>query len=566
MRDVLTPDQTPATGEAMAGATPDTAGATPDTAGATPPGHPATPAAPEAVPAARHKGGRGVATPATEGVLTAPAAAGVAGAKMADPPATAGRRVPPAVTRSLAVATVLGMVPVAAIGFASSYSTLRAAAVSKGFAPDLADWVPIGIDGAILAFIALDLFLVARRIPWPVMRFAAHAMTLATVVFNATGTGKSVAADPVRAGWHGLMPLLFIIGVEAARKLLVHAAQLATNTVTDRIPLHRWMLAPLPTARLYRRMRLAGVRSYPEMIEREQDLAGYRVWLTQQHGGDLSRATEIERLPMTMAPRGYTVAEALALPERWAAEQAERERQAAERKRLEAERRADEEKRARLRAIRDRGEIQQAEHQVEAETSAAQAQAEQTRAEADAAAEAARIRAEQTRLRAERTAKAEAEALESEDAAAARLRAAEKEEEAARAAHRAQEERRKAEQEKLEADRAVAARKAEKARTVAAERQIAEDEERKAAAELRAQEHRRAAAEAEEAAQAAEDLLRLTPRERRERRVARMIVAAGAVDAVPLADIETELNVARTTAGEIRQAAANLLQTGAYQP
>ncbi|MFZ4184533.1 DUF2637 domain-containing protein [Streptomyces pseudogriseolus] len=161
---------------------------------------------------------------------------------------------------------------VAGVGFASSYDTLRAAAEAKGFSHALSYWVPIGIDGAILAFLALDLYLTHRRIPKPLLRFAAHAMTLATVVLNATSSGKSgtgLSEDPVRALWHGLMPILFVVGVEALRHLVLHATQIEDGTATERIPLHRWLLAPAPTARLYRRMRLAGVRSYDEMIARE---------------------------------------------------------------------------------------------------------------------------------------------------------------------------------------------------------------------------------------------------------------------------------------------------------
>ncbi|GGQ86709.1 hypothetical protein GCM10010250_67140 [Streptomyces althioticus] len=81
-------------------------------------------------------------------------------------------------------------------------------------------------------------------------------------------------------------------------------------------------------------MRLAGVRSYDERIAREQALEGYRVWLTQELSGDLSKATDVQRLPMTMAPKGFTVDEALALPAKWNAEADERARAEAEREAL----------------------------------------------------------------------------------------------------------------------------------------------------------------------------------------------------------------------------------------
>jgi hypothetical protein len=70
-------------------------------------------------------------------------------------------------------------------------------------------------------------------------------------------------------------------------------------------------------------------------------------------------------------------------------------------------------------------------------------------------------------------------------------------------------------------------------------------------------------------AQTADDWASLTPRQRRARQVARMILAAGGgagtVDVVALTDIEAALGVSRTTAGELRQEAAELL-AGGYEP
>ncbi|MEU4878309.1 hypothetical protein [Streptomyces sp. NPDC021608] len=61
----------------------------------------------------------------------------------------------------------------------------------------------------------------------------------------------------------------------------------------------------------------------------------------------------------------------------------------------------------------------------------------------------------------------------------------------------------------------------------------------------------------------------LTPRQIKARRVARLIVAAGGnaanVDVVSLNDIEAAVGAARTTAGELRQEAAELLAAG-YDP
>lgn len=474
--------------------------------------------------------------------------------------------------RLLGCVTAVAMAVVAGVGFASSYDTLRAAALARGFGDLLSYWVPVGIDGAIIGFLVLDLYLTARAIPWPLLRFAAHGMTLATVLLNAAG---QQTRDVVTMFWHGLMPVLFIVGVEAVRRLILHAAQLADGQTSDRIPLHRWMLAPSATARLYRRMKLAGVRSYPQMIQREQDLDGYRVWLTQELGGDLTTATEVQRLPMTLAPKGFTVDEALALPSRWTSEAADRERQAAEREKLDKAEAAERDADLAIRQAEAAGRVEAAQHRIAAQTSTAQADAQTTAAQAQAEAEAARVRAERLKTEADRAVQAEVEALRSVEHSALLLKAAEDEKAAEKAAADAQAERARAAAERAKAKRLEADVEAE-TRRAQTERVEAERLEADAETErLRGIEMRRRAAVLEAETQAAEDLARLTPRERRARRVARMIVAAGGdeenLDVVALNTIEADLVVSRTTAGELRQEAGVLLAGGyvpqaAYEP
>ncbi|MFJ7258231.1 DUF2637 domain-containing protein [Streptomyces sp. NPDC098085] len=567
MNDTLTDAQDPATWEAVAGAAPETAGATPDA-------RTATPVTTTNGPPAPRKGGREAAGVADASLSTAPAASDAAPATVATP--QAGRSAL-WVGRLLMAVAVVGMPLVGIIGFASSYSTLRGFAADHGFSDtgwtSLAPWFPIGIDASIVALLAMDLVMVRRGTPWPVLRFAAHGMTLATVVFNAsTGIDTSMSvwdglwADPLRALSHAVMPVLFVLGIEGSRRILMHAARIAEGTASDRIPLHRWVLAPVRTPRLYRRMRLAAVRSYPEMVAREQALAGYRVWLTQELKGDLSKASETQMLPITMAPHGYTVEEALSLPAKWEAEAAERVRKEAERVRKEAERQREQAKADRIAAITDEGEIAEAEHQAAARTGTAAAQATAATATAQAEAEAARVRAELQRTAAERRARAEAEAGESAEAAADRRKAAEDNRKAAEAEAEAAEARRvaahaalNAERQKAETDRVAGLRAAQRREAAVNDREAAEAERAANLARLQA-------GELEVRAQKTEDYARLSPRERSERRVARMIQAAGGdVEAVPLKDIMGELSVKQTAAGDIRIAAVELLK-GGYQP
>ncbi|MEU1567970.1 DUF2637 domain-containing protein [Streptomyces mirabilis] len=512
------------------------------------------------------------------------------------------------------VAAIFGTL-VGGIGFATSYNTLAEVALSWGFGEDLARWFPIGVDASILAFLALDLYLILRGIPWPVLRMAAHGMTGATIWFNASAQGD-IGADPVKSASHGVMPVLFVIGVEAARRLFIQKAQLEAGTVTDRIPLHRWILAPVATPRFYRRMRLHGVTSYPEMIRRQQDLTAYEQWLRRKYDDDLSKASDDEKLPMKMAAHGYTVAQALAMPDQQERE-AEARAEEAERRRLDAETRRDlAQKRAEadrleadgdLEAVRARveGNTAQARAHARAQASAAEraaeletaaletaviaearareaeaeckkAQEREGKAAADVrAAELERQAAEKRRLAAEadRVAAAEAQAIETAEIAEARQRAAEADRVAAETAKAAAETRRRA----AEADR-LAAEEAERTATARANTQAAR--EREAETELRAAETRRAAAEVERRAVETEDAAKLTPRERAVRKVARMALAAGLVAVglgadeihrelcglISIADVQREFDVSSTdTASKYRQEAVVLL-AGGYRP
>ncbi|MFD7720748.1 DUF2637 domain-containing protein [Streptomyces sp. NPDC059814] len=574
MTDTLTGDQHAATRGAMAGAAP---GAAP----AAPSGQVADPPAVNGAPPAPRKGGRGRPGLVAPTLSTAGATSHRDPAMEATPEATPkvgwGARI---VGGLLVTLAALGMPTVGIIGFAASYSTLQRFAGTHGFSETMAPFFPVGVDVSIVAFLAADLVLVRRGTPWPVLRLAAHAMTLVTVALNATDglttkPGQSLwdglLANPMWALSHGVMPVLFVIGVEAARRLLMHTAKIEDGTATDRIPLHRWALAPVATGRLYRRMRLAAVHSYDEMVEREQALAGYTVWLKQKHNGDLSRASEIERLPMTMAPRGYTVEDALALPAQWESEAAERTRQEAERQRVEAEQARQQAKADRIAALTDEADVVEAEHQVAARTGTAAAQATAATAQAEAEAAAARTRAEFQRTAAERQARQEADAMESAEAAAARRRAADDDEKAAAAALRAAAAREEAARLATAAQRQEETAQRTEARRVEEQQRQVLAEQEAAAAVLRTVQLREEAARLEAAAEAAEDYARLSQRQRNARRVARMLLAAlpdgvpaDRIDpeSVPLATVQERLTIGRTVAGELRTEAMTLIAEG----
>ncbi|MFE9222381.1 DUF2637 domain-containing protein [Streptomyces lavendulae] len=497
-----------------------------------------------------------------------------------------------AAMRAVVIGSALGGLVIASIGFAGSYTAVRALAEAKHFGA-VAPWFPIGVDAGIVVMYGLDLVLAWRRTPKPSLRFIAHLLTFATIAFNAVSGPAGIGEDPVAAGMHAVMPVLFVATVEAARALVIKTARVRLGIASDAVPLHRWLLAPVATPALYRRMKLWGIPSYTQMVALERDRTVYRAWLQHKHGRGWKKKAGAEALlPFTMAPFGLSVDEALALPqEQKAAEDARKAAEAAglaEAAERDEQRALDAEERkaaAKVRRMEIGATVATAEHRITAEKAAAGAESRAAEAEANAraraaeatakagaeatahaaqlAAEATRRKAERAASEAERTAEreeqAERSAAEAESVAraeASRRSAAEDRRRAAAAQAEAEAKERSAAEDRrktAEADRIAQAARADAAALA----------EREANAARLAAEHRQATARAELAAQEAEDAARLSARERAERRVARMILAAGGDEkAVPLAAIEAELNVGRTVAGERRQAAADLIAGG----
>jgi hypothetical protein len=455
--------------------------------------------------------------------------------------------------RALSVVSSVGGVILAGIGFTGSYKTLRDLAFKHGFGT-FSYAFPIGVDAGIVVLYALDLYLIRRRTPWPLLRTLAHLLTVATIVFNAAAAEGPVSADPIGTAMHAVIPVMFIAAVEAARRLYVRAADIEDGRDSQGIPAARWALAPAATTALWRRMKLWGKRSYQETVQLEQERTVYRAMLQRQYGKAWKRRAPADALlPLTMARYGLTVDEALALPRK--AKEAEQLR-AEENERLELEkqqRAAERAKQAQIHQIATHGDIEAAKHETAARVDAAKASASATRTEAELAAEAQARIAQQTAAAIESAEAAEASkrAAEAERAAAeARAAAAETNERAAEMEEAASEARRRAE----ENQRQVAALEAERAR---AEQDAAEAKERAAEARARAAEIELRAAEAEDAA-------RLSPRERTVRKVARLALTQyrGDITALPLEVIAEAFSVSTTTASEYRKEATALIASG----
>ncbi|MFE2045331.1 DUF2637 domain-containing protein [Streptomyces sp. NPDC059477] len=221
----------------------------------------------------------------------------------------------PRTMRALAVIAGVGGLVLAGIGFTGSYTTLKNLAMGKGFG-DFSYAFPIGIDAGILVLLALDLYMMRKRMPLPILRWTAHALTAATVAFNAAAPPGPVMDDPLAASMHGVIPVLFIVAVEAARHYIGRMADLlAGETPLGSVPLARWLLAPLSTAGLSRRMRLYHL-PYTEAVSQHQQIRIYREGLRQKYGTKewRSKATANELLPFKLAPFGFSVERSLGVP------------------------------------------------------------------------------------------------------------------------------------------------------------------------------------------------------------------------------------------------------------
>lgn len=166
------------------------------------------------------------------------------------------------------------------LGFVNSFERVATAAEpSFGW---FAWTVPLGIDLGIAVFSALDIVLarLGMRLGW--LRFIPWALTAATVYLN-------VAAYLDVPDWfavvaHALLPLLWVFAVEVGAHVVRKHADLARPGRMDGIRRSRWLLAPLATVFLWRRMVLWEIRSYPEALGQERERIVAKTELQDRYG------------------------------------------------------------------------------------------------------------------------------------------------------------------------------------------------------------------------------------------------------------------------------------------
>lgn len=207
--------------------------------------------------------------------------------------------------RVLIGVVVTGAVIIAGIGFAGSYAAVRELALKKGFG-NFSYVFPIGIDAGICVLLALDLLLTWIRIPFPLLRQTAWLLTAATIAFN----GAAAWPDPLGTGMHAVIPVLFVVAVEAARHAIGRMADITADRHMEGVRITRWLLSPLPTFLLWRRMKLWELRSYEQVIKLEQERLVYQARLRSRFGRSWRRKAPVESLmPLRLARYGVPLAE-----------------------------------------------------------------------------------------------------------------------------------------------------------------------------------------------------------------------------------------------------------------
>ncbi|MFC9176774.1 DUF2637 domain-containing protein [Streptomyces sp. NPDC057107] len=198
-----------------------------------------------------------------------------------------------------------GAVIIAAIGFAGSYAAVRELAEAKGFGR-FSLVFPIGIDAGICVLLALDLLLTWMRIPFPLLRQTAWLLTAATIAFN----GAASWPDPLGTAMHAVIPVLFVVSVEAARHAVGRIADITADKHMEGVRLTRWLLSPVPTFKLWRRMKLWELRSYEQVIKLEQERLIYQARLQARFGRNWRRKAPVESMmPLRLAKYGVPLAE-----------------------------------------------------------------------------------------------------------------------------------------------------------------------------------------------------------------------------------------------------------------
>ncbi|WP_329337223.1 DUF2637 domain-containing protein [Streptomyces sp. NBC_01352] len=166
---------------------------------------------------------------------------------------------------------------VGALGLIASFDAVSSAAARWGFGEP---WMlPVGIDVAIPVFTVANLLLIRMDMALAWVRFVPWVLTLVTCGLN-VAAGHSLWAKVA----HGTMPLLWVVFSEIGAHVYAVRIGAATGRRMEKVRVSRWMLAPLSTFALWRRMTLWEITSYSQALKRERERQLARAELRERHG------------------------------------------------------------------------------------------------------------------------------------------------------------------------------------------------------------------------------------------------------------------------------------------
>ena len=173
---------------------------------------------------------------------------------------------------------------VGALGLISSFDAVSEAAARWGFGEP---WMlPVGIDTAIPVFTVANLLLIRMDMALAWVRFVPWVLTLVTCGLNvAAGHG------PWAKVAHGTMPLLWVVFSEIGAHIYAVRIGAATGRRMEKIRVSRWLLAPVSTFALWRRMALWEVTSYSDALALERERLLARADLRERYGRSWRRKT-----------------------------------------------------------------------------------------------------------------------------------------------------------------------------------------------------------------------------------------------------------------------------------
>jgi hypothetical protein len=200
------------------------------------------------------------------------------------------------------------------LGVVVSFESVEAA-LEPSFG-DSAWKVPVGVDLGIGVVTVLDLLMtwldVRARPRW--LRVVPWILTGITIYLNV-----AVETDLLGRVAHGVLPCLWVVAVEAGlRPVLAEWAGITHGRSLPGAPvqlgLSRWVLAPWPTLRLWRRLRmLEGITPEALRLDRDQDLA--KAALADRYGPIVWRVRAPRRLRVMYRHGTLTPAMVAAAPD-----------------------------------------------------------------------------------------------------------------------------------------------------------------------------------------------------------------------------------------------------------